>query len=59
MNLRRLLKKINDAVRPMHLEGEGGGLLDAKVGARLPGGPIGTSPSASAPSWVKEDEESE
>jgi hypothetical protein len=37
VNLRELLRKINDSIRPMHVQGEGSGsnpLLDGRVAGR-------------------------
>ena len=45
MNLRKLLTKINNAIRPVHVKGDGqgaGGLSDAKAASFGPG----TSPTA-------------
>ena len=45
MNLLKLLRKINDAVRPVHVQGQGGSMSrldDAKAASYGPG----TSPTA-------------
>jgi len=58
MKLRKLFTKVNDAVRPVHVQGEGGGadpLLDGKVVARagnLGGAGYGAAPAPASTDWV-------
>jgi hypothetical protein len=64
VKLRQLLKKINDAVRPVHAQGEGQSgsdpLLDARVAARAGnagGAGIGAGPAAT--DWVPSQQDEE
>ncbi len=67
MKLRQLLTKINDVIRPEHVQDEGHGadpLLDAKVVARagnLGGAGYGAAPAPASTDWVslQQDEKPE
>jgi hypothetical protein len=66
MKLRELLGKINDALRPMHAQGEGQSgsdpLLDARVAARAgnAGGiGIGAGPPPASTDWVPSHQDEE
>ncbi len=55
MKLRELLKKINDSIRPVHVQGEGGSgadrLLDGRVAGRA--GNLHSAPSpANTTDWT-------
>ena len=54
MKLRELLRKINDSIRPMHVQGEGSGadpLLDGRVAGR--GGKLHSAPGpANTTNWA-------
>jgi hypothetical protein len=57
MDLRKLLTKLNDTIRPLHVEGQEvdrGGALDAKVVARGIGNPGSVTGNRPAPAPTKD-----
>jgi hypothetical protein len=60
VNLRKLLRKINDSIRPIHVQGEGSGsdpLLDGRVAGRA--GNLHAASPTSSTDWAPSQQDEE